>query len=142
MADLSGIGITRMFLRESLMHSAAITALGLAVVTALGFLTGSWGMGAIGIYYILYYVVISVPVQEIVFRGVLQTRLEKMVRPVLAIALTSLLFGLVHIQNPLMVVLAVMAGLVWGWSFHRRRNLAGPIASHAVLGLYLFSFVM
>jgi membrane protease YdiL (CAAX protease family) len=142
MADLSGIGVTRMFLRESLMHSVLITGLGLIGVTVLGMLMGSWGKVSIGAYYVIYYVLISVPVQEIVFRGVLQTRLEKMVRPGLAIIMTSLIFGLVHIQNPLLVILAGTAGLMWGWSFHRKRNLAGPMASHAILGLYLFSFVI
>lgn len=85
---------------------------------------------------------ISVPFQELFFRGMVQTRLENLLNPGLAIAIASLIFALVHFFNPILVALTLAGGLAWGYSFHRKRNLAGPILSHAFLGIYLSLYVM
>lgn len=127
---------------ESLRHSVVITAAGALVITLSGVLTGSWGFQGFGLAHALYYVLLSVPLQEMLFRGLLQTRLEGLVRPWLAVSIASLAFGLAHLPDAILTALTIPAGLAWGYSFHRRRNLAGPVTSHACLGLYLFLFVM
>jgi membrane protease YdiL (CAAX protease family) len=142
MNRLNAYGITRDYMRESLRHSVIITASGILVITFLGTLTGSWGLQEFSIAYVLYYILLSVPIQETVIRGFLQTRLEGLVRPWIAILAASLIFGVIHMPDTLLAALTFSAGLAWGYSFHRKRNLAGPVASHACLGLYLFLFVM
>lgn len=139
---LSAYGITRKYMRESLRHSVIITVSGILVITFIGILTKSWGLQEFSIAYVLYYIILSVPVQEIIIRGFLQTRLEGMMRPWVAILIASIIFGLIHMPDALLTALTFSAGLAWGYSFHRKRNLAGPVTSHALLGLYLFLFVM
>ncbi len=140
--DFSDFGITRNHLKQSLMHSAAITAAGLVVITLMGVYTGSWATRNLSPAYVFYYVFLSVPVQELFFRGFVQTRLEKKIRPWAAVVVASVLFGAVHFYNPLLAGLALAAGLAWGYSFHIRKCLAGPVLSHTVLGLCLFLFVL
>jgi membrane protease YdiL (CAAX protease family) len=140
--DLSAYGLTRKYIRQSLVHSALITAAGLAAITLLGFYTSSWGMRDLGLVYAFYYIFLSAPLQELFFRGLVQTRMERVLSPWVAVMVASVFFGAVHFYNPVLAGLTFAAGLAWGWSFHKRRNLAGPAVSHSVLGLYLFMFVL
>ena len=140
--DFSPYGLTRNYMKQSLMHSAVITVAGLAVITLLGFYTNNWGMRDLGLVYVFYYIFLSAPLQELFFRGFVQTRLEKRFRPLVAVIMASAFFGAVHLYNPLLSGLTLTAGLAWGWSFHKRRNLMGPALSHSALGLYLFLFVL
>jgi len=90
--------------------------------------------------WIIYYIVLSVPVQEIIFRGILQTELYRFGK-LRAVAISSIIFAAAHFASPLLVVLTFPAGLAWGYSFSRRGTLIGPMISHAILGLAIFIFV-
>lgn len=59
-----------------------------------------------------------------------------------AIVLASLIYAIIHFRNPLLIILTFIAGLAWGWSFYKRPTLIGPMVSHAILGVYLFLFVL
>jgi membrane protease YdiL (CAAX protease family) len=135
--DISSLGFTKESLGISMEHSLAITLAGLAFLTGLGILTSSLSFVRINLAYETFYVLISVPLQELAFRGFLQARLERRYRPAASILLASSLFALIHLYNPFLVLLTFPAGLLWGYSFHRTGNLWGPISSHAVLGAYL-----
>jgi membrane protease YdiL (CAAX protease family) len=138
--ELQNFGITAKHAGHSLRHAAIITAIGIAVLAVLGYFIGfklfsiDWG-------WLLFYVLISVPLQELFFRGMLQAWLYRFGKT-WAIAIASVLYAAIHFQNPLLVLLTLTAGLAWGYSFSIRRNLAGPIASHMVLGTVLFLFVI
>ena len=140
MARLHEFGITTKELHHSLKHAAIITAVGFFVITLLGNTIG-FKMLSIDSDWLVFYVIISVPLQELIFRGIIQTRLYRF-GTITAIAVASMLYAAIHFQTPLLVALTLIAGAAWGYSFSRRRNLAGPIVSHAVLGLYLFLFVL
>ncbi|MBI2579933.1 MAG: CPBP family intramembrane metalloprotease [Candidatus Aenigmarchaeota archaeon] len=133
-------GMTSNHLFPSMRHAAAITLAGFIVITAIGY-SSSFKSPDIDYAWMAFYILVSVPVQEILFRGVLQKRLYKFGRRK-AIITASILYSAIHFRNPLLMALTLAAGLLWGYSFSRHATLAGPAASHAVLGLYLFLFVL
>lgn len=83
------------------------------------------------------YVGLSVPLQELVFRGIMIKRLELILQNSwLIIGMSAGIFALAHVifKSPMIVVITFLGGLVWGWLFVRYRNLWPIQISHAVLG--------
>lgn len=69
--------------------------------------------------------------EEVLFRGVIQQHL--------GLALTALLFGLLHFINLWYVAYATVAGLVLGWLAESTDALLAPIICHALVdGLLLW----
>ncbi len=93
---------------------------------------------------ILLYILISVPLQEFVFRGFYIARLELVSKNKLFLVVySSAVFAIIHIafQNKLMLPLAFLLGLYLSRLFLRFRNLAGTVFSHAVVGAVLLWLV-
>ena len=96
-------------------------------------------------------VVVVAPVEEFVFRGVIQRRLRDRFGPVPAIVGASLLFGSMHLANytgrlaPIVAgaFLIAAVGAVFGTVYERTDNLAVPILAHAAYNvtLLLVSYV-
>jgi membrane protease YdiL (CAAX protease family) len=133
-------GVTKKYVSESLRYSNIITIIGLVIIALLGFGIGFKPLN-ISLLWLPFYVIISVPVQEFVFRGVIQTSLYRFGKNP-AVITTSLVYAAVHFYDPLLVILTLAAGLAWGYAFYKKPNLLGPIISHAVLGVFLFAFVL
>lgn len=76
--------------------------------------------------------VIMAPIfEEIVFRGIIQKGLiNKGTKPGVAIAISSIVFGLVH-GNPWQFVGAVLLGSVLGFVYYKTKSLLLPILLHA-----------
>lgn len=72
--------------------------------------------------------------EEILFRGFIYRNLRDLVGPGLAMGISALLFGLVHLQAPLIVPLAAL-GIVLAFLFERSGSLLVPIAVHALWNL-------
>lgn len=138
--ELHRFGLTTRGMRHSMRHAFYITLVGIAVIVLVGSLV-SFKQLSINWQWLAFYVLVSVPLQELVFRGVVQTRLYRF-GTFAAVAAASALYAAVHFQNPLLVMLTFAAGTAWGYSFSRQPTLAGPIASHAVLGAVLFLLVL
>ena len=69
--------------------------------------------------------------EEIVFRGIIQKGLiNKGTKPVNAIAISAVVFGLVH-GNPWQFVGAVLLGSVLGFVYYKTKSLLLPILLHA-----------
>ena len=63
-------------------------------------------------------------------------------RRVRAIAVCALVFATNHLHmSALFAAVALLPGLAWGWLFDKKRNLAGVVLSHAVVGTWVFFFL-
>ncbi|MHA1300863.1 MAG: lysostaphin resistance A-like protein [Candidatus Helarchaeota archaeon] len=89
------------------------------------------------IQWIIMYVGLSAPLQELIYRGIIQTRLRIIQGNVhIAVIISSVAFGLIHWWiSPLFVGLAFVIGLIFGYLFELKRNLTGAVVTHAIIGL-------
>jgi len=79
-------------------------------------------------------------VEELLFRGLLQASLERLLPPWQAIGATSVIFSLMHIgwMNPLEVLLAYGAGIVFGYLAKATGSLIAPMIAHGFGNLVLY----
>ena len=84
--------------------------------------------------------------EEMLFRGVLQTALAGWLGgaagPWIALGLTSILFGLLHLITPTYAVIAGLIGLYLGWLQLAGGNLVLPIAAHAAYDFLALVYVV
>lgn len=81
-------------------------------------------------------------VEELFFRGLLLRALQRRVGPGWAVALSSVLFGLAHLQGPQLPALVAL-GVLLGLLVVRTGRLGGAIVAHAVFnGLTVAYFVL
>ena len=74
--------------------------------------------------------------EELFFRGLLQTFLVGIARNRwLAIGLTSVVFGIVHISQPHTILALAALGVLIGYAYERTGSLVAPIMIHAVFNL-------
>lgn len=82
--------------------------------------------------------------QQAIFQLYLLGRLRVMIpgasAPVLAV-LNGTLYGLVHLPNPGLALLTVIAGSIWSYAYLRDRKLLPIALSHALLGSTFYYFV-
>ena len=135
--SLADYGITKNNFGASLLHSSIITFAGLLILMLVLIFTPISFTTQFNPLSILFYIFISVPVQEVIFRGFLQTQLRRFVPAAVSIVIISLLFCSIHYPSIITVYLTFVASLFWGYSFEREPNLAGPIISHMILGVCL-----
>lgn len=124
--------------------SVALTTLGLLPSSVIGDTAATnptflLGLAALSI-------VVVAPVEEFVFRGVIQGRLRGRFGPAPAIVGASLLFGSLHLANysgnPVAIVAGALmiaaVGSIFGTLYERTGNLAVPILVHAIYNTILF----
>jgi len=70
-------------------------------------------------------------VEEVFFRSIVLDRLHAAVGVHAAVALSSLMFGLVHIGVPLSIPILIVLGLTLGYARVASRGVVLPIAMHA-----------
>ncbi|MBX0322853.1 CPBP family intramembrane metalloprotease [Halomicroarcula sp. F13] len=83
-------------------------------------------------------IVLVAPAEELLFRGAIQGRLRQSFGPTLAVVLSSLVFGSIHLLNFTGSVAGALAGvavvtvggLVFGTIYERTGNLLVPIVTH------------
>ncbi|RIJ48164.1 CPBP family intramembrane metalloprotease [Maribellus luteus] len=79
--------------------------------------------------------VIAAPVlEELIFRGIILDGLLKQYSPTKSILISSLLFGLVHL-NPWQFVTGFIIGIFSGWVYYKTRSLSLAIVIHASANL-------
>ncbi len=101
------------------------------------------GAGLLLIIVLIAAYLIFVPVQEIIYRGAMQTTLEKLLvtkrKKLVSIFVSNLPFSLIHLHLSFtLTIIVYFYGLVWGWMFARQRSLVGCIFSHLIVGLIAF----
>jgi membrane protease YdiL (CAAX protease family) len=69
--------------------------------------------------------------EELFFRGVLQTVIDRHSSILIAIVLTNIVFGALHARTPFYAIAAGFAGAYFGFLFWETGSLAAPIIAHA-----------
>lgn len=70
--------------------------------------------------------------EELLFRGAIQGRLQTMIqKPWVAIIASSLIFGVVH-MNPAQIPFAFLLGIMFGWLYYRTGSLLPGIIGHVL----------
>jgi uncharacterized protein len=70
--------------------------------------------------------------EELLFRGVIQTKLIDWTNPLAGLVIGSLLFGAAHALSKLYFVLATLIGLCFGWMVLHYNDLVAPMVAHSV----------
>jgi hypothetical protein len=98
------------------------------------------------IYTMIIYVFLSIPLQELVFRGGMQGYLQilfsgrrTMWQPILIANIVFATFNLIF--SPLIALVSFFPGLYWGWLFAKHNNLIGVCVSHAIFAATVFFVV-
>lgn len=92
----------------------------------------------------LFYILLSVPIQEIIHRGYFITRLEQITNNRnLLILFSALFFAIAHVSfGALFITLgSFLIGVVFADNFLRFRNLYVLMLSHLIIGLFLIYFI-
>jgi uncharacterized protein len=81
--------------------------------------------------------------EEFIFRGIIQTRLEDFVGPAGGILLASLLFGIMHSSYGTLyeVAYTFLAGGILGYLFYRTKSLALVVMIHGFINIFLFGLI-
>jgi membrane protease YdiL (CAAX protease family) len=80
--------------------------------------------------------------EEVLFRGVVQAALAGSVGPVLAIAVSALLFGLAHFVSVTYAVYATLFGVYLGVMLVVFGNLLAPVITHAVYDFVALAYLV
>src|SRR6185503_14904162 len=70
--------------------------------------------------------------EELLFRGVIQTKLGLWTTPLIGLVITSILFGLAHALSKAYFIFAVVVGLFLGWLAWHYNDLVAPMVAHSV----------
>jgi len=89
-----------------------------------------------GLFGVLTIVVAAPILEELIFRGIIQEGLMQRLRPIMAIVVTSLLFGFIHF-NPWQFTTAFILGLFIGWIYYYTRDIILVIAIHFFNNLFV-----
>ncbi|MDH1261476.1 CPBP family intramembrane metalloprotease [Pseudomonas sp. GD03944] len=145
---LLGLSLLAWWLSQShSTRSETGKALGVALLTLLTVPLLALGLGLVGwkpkwpdaewlMLWLAINLGVTVLAEELLFRGLLQTRLVQWLGPWPGVLLTALLFGAVHAPfSPLFAVIAGIAGLGYGLVFHYSGRLSLAIALHLAVNL-------
>jgi membrane protease YdiL (CAAX protease family) len=79
--------------------------------------------------------------EELLFRGVLQTKLGMWTTPVVGLLLASILFGLAHALSKLYFAFAIAVGIYLGWLAVQYQDLTAPIITHALYDFLALAYL-
>jgi membrane protease YdiL (CAAX protease family) len=80
------------------------------------------------------------PAEELYWRGLIQRYLVRVIQPSRGLIVTSILYSVIHLPtlNPSLMLVALIAGLVWGYLFNRLGKIIPVIVSHIVFNEMVF----
>jgi len=133
------LGFRKDNLKSALLWSGVITVLGLivlAILWSVGILTSEFQDNTIVFY--IYYLLISAPLQEFIFRSLVIYELGVFFsgKEWLKVLISAFIFSLAHAMYHSWTVIAVTfaIGLVWGFLYVKQPNFYAVALSHMVLG--------
>jgi len=90
-----------------------------------------------GVYSFISIVIAAPILEELIFRGIILNGLLKSYSPLKSIIISSLLFGLVHL-NPWQFIGASIGGILSGWVYFKTKKITLPIIIHMTNNLLAF----
>ena len=90
--------------------------------------------GQSGFFSFLVLVIAAPILEELIFRGIILDGLLNKYSPLKSILISSLLFGLVHL-NPWQFITGFIIGIFAGWIYYKTRSLSLAIIIHATANL-------
>lgn len=137
-----------------LTHKGFFSSLGNSLVFVVAFLVArvvagnpsltpdvnSWT----AVVYNLFYWTLSGFGQEVLFRGFILFSFDRWRGWRVALLVSSVLFGIVHLQRYPNVSGLVVMGLIggyWGWTALKTKNVVGTAVAHSIFN-FLFAFVL
>ena len=131
------LGITKENLARSIKRNLILIAISIMIVIVLKLLhIGKYNPTETLLFY-LFYIFVSCPIQEFLYRGVFGYFDLKSKYNYLWIILSSLCYSLVHIiyKDYLTCILTFILGIILYIFYKKDRNLYGVILTHIVLGI-------
>ena len=82
-------------------------------------------------------------VEELIFRSIIQTRLEQALSAIESILITSFLFGLMHSGYGTFyeILYTGFVGLFMGFAFYKTRSLPFVAVLHGLVNVFLFGIL-
>lgn len=90
--------------------------------------------GQTGVFAFILMVIAAPALEELIFRGIILDGLLKKYSPIKSILISSILFGLVHL-NPWQFVTGLVIGIFSGWIYYKTKSLLPSIIIHAAANL-------
>lgn len=91
--------------------------------------------------FVFFSMVIFAPIfEEIFFRGIIFSGLQKNYSTIWALIISSLLFGVLHVN----IINSFILGLFWAWLYYKTNNITLCVISHSIcnfLGFLLRAYV-
>ena len=144
--SLRRIGLTRTNFIPALKDLIPITLVGIVSLLIGKFLDPSiWYINAVidevggnpVLFAILFYVVISTPLQELIFRGFYLSRLELVSKNKNFLTwYSAIVFAVIHLPfgNWRITIASLLMGLIYADNFLKYRNISAISIQHAILG--------
>lgn len=148
---LKTIGFGKRNLKESLVLGLSVSAILVVITIVSGILAGRH-FNAVPklIIDFGYYLIVIALVEEIVFRGFIQTRIYGMIKnPILAIIVSALMFMIIHIpfqmgaahldfisyisRNFLTLLFTFVWHIVFNFMYSKYNSIAAPTVFHAIM---------
>jgi hypothetical protein len=142
--SLAEIGLTRKGLIPSLANSMAFVLAAFLVRFIVADLKTSPYASSFEVFaFNLFFWLLSGFGQEILFRGLILFSLERWRGWKVALLVSTVLFGLIHVaryQSPSSIILVSVAGVAWGWIALKTKNIVGTSIAHSLFN-FIFAFL-
>ena len=131
------LGITKQNLWKSIKRNLILIALCVIIILILKLLNVNKYNPNETLYFYIFYIFISCPIQEFLYRGVFGYFDMNSKYNYLWIILSSLCYSFVHIiyKDILTCLLTFIIGIIWYMLYKKDKNLCGVTLSHMVLGV-------
>lgn len=130
------LGIRTDNFKKSLLPYAVFTIIGIVSLFVLASLLNKHVLPQWWTYPHLQWAFLPISVaQEFVFRAFLQTKIQRVINPFLAIFIIALMYSGIHLlwKDPLIMGMTFVAGLGWGYLWYKYPNFYLLSISHTIL---------